>query len=573
MAARENLVIKHGTVVDGSGRPPFEADVVVRGDRIASVGRFDGTADEVIEARGKLVTPGFIDIHTHLDAQLAWDPLATPSCWHGVTSVIVGNCGVGFAPCRPADRDYLMFLMEGVEDIPQKALAAGMPWQWESFAEYLDFLARRPLGLNVGAHVAHAPLRVYAMGERGASDAAPSDTELACMRDSVQQAMMAGALGLSTGRTTMHRTPAGDPVPGTFAAWRELEAITAPLAECGAGVIQLVPLGGAGEAIDGFAQDMAWMEPLSKSTGRPVSVGLVQPRNYPAQWREALAAVARANGAGARIVPQVAPKSVGLLLGMGMLSPLFLFPAASELFDKPLDEVRERLRDAALRQRLIESFAADNGEILAGLASLDTVIPLHDLGVRAYEVRRERSITGLAEARAESPGKVILDHLLATDWRGMFLVPVYNPDLEAAGTMLADNLTLPGLGDAGAHTSQTCDASSATFILAYWVRDRGRMSIETAVRKLTFDPALLWGIRARGLIRRGWYADLNIIDLDRLDLLLPELRHEFPTGAAHLSQQARGYVATIVNGRVLMRDGAHAGPYPGRVLRNEIAGG
>jgi len=563
-----DLVVTGGIVVDGSGGTPFEADVVIAGDRIASVGRFAGRAREVIDARGCVVTPGFIDIHTHLDAQLTWDPIGQPACWHGITSVVVGNCGVGFAPCRPADRDYLMFLMEGVEDIPRKTLAAGMSWGWESFPEYLACLEQRPLGLNVGAHVTHAPLRVFAMGERGATDAPPSDEELGTMRRVVREALAAGALGFSTGRTTMHRTPAGDPVPGTLAAPRELEALAAPLAEAGCGVFQLVPYGAAGEAADGFARDFEWMVPLARAIGRPVSVGLAPPRAYPDGWRDALAAVVAANERGARIIPQVAPRSIGLLLGFGILSPLLLFPAAGDLLSASLDEVRRALGDAGLRRRLAASVDPD-GELLAGLASFDRLFPLDTPGCRAYETAPERSIAAIAARRRVPVGEVVLDLVRASDLRGLLLVALYNADLETARTLFTHPLTVPGLGDAGAHTSQTCDVGGPTFTLGYWVRERRALSLAAAVRKLTFDLAHLWGLPGRGLVRAGWYADLNVIDVDRVDLELPEIRHDLPAGAVNLSQRARGYVATIVNGAVLMRAGAHTGALPGRVLRNE----
>jgi N-acyl-D-amino-acid deacylase len=564
---RADLVLKGGTVVDGSGRAPFEADVVVEGDRITAIGRHDGTAREVIDARGKLVTPGFVDVHTHLDAQLGWDPLGAPACWHGITSVVVGNCGVGFAPCRPADREYLMFLMEGVEDIPRAAMAAGMKWNWESFGEYLSALGANGLGINAGAYVAHAPLRVYGMGERGVLDTQPTDAELEAMRAAVDEAIAAGALGVSTGRTTMHRTPAGDAVPGTFADERELRAIVEPLARRGAGVVQVVPLGAAGEAADGFDRDLPLMVALARATGRPLSVGLVQARQYPDVWRESLAQIEHATATDVQIVPQVAPRSIGLMLGMGLLSPLLLFPAAGELLSMSEDELRVRLRDAALRRRLAES-VDPSGEIMAGMATLDRVFPVNEAGAASYETDPARSIAGLAARRGVLPGEVILDELVASDLRRLFMIALYNFDMEAAGAMLSHPLSVPGLGDAGAHTSQTCDVGVPTFMLAYWVRQRRAMTIEAAVRKLTAMPASAWGLAGRGMVREGCFADLNVIDFERIDLGLPEVRHDLPTGAPNLSQRATGYVATIVNGTVLMRDGTHSGALPGRVLRN-----
>ncbi|MGH7895751.1 MAG: N-acyl-D-amino-acid deacylase family protein [Candidatus Binatia bacterium] len=566
-----DLVVRGGTVVDGSGAAAREADVVVQGDRIAAVGRYDGAAREVIDARGKLVTPGFVDVHTHLDAQLTWDPLGAPACWHGITSVVVGNCGVGFAPCKPADRDYLMFLMEGVEDIPRAAMAAGMKWTWRSFGEYLAALGTSKLGLNVGAYVGHAPLRVYAMGERGVVDTPPTDAELATMQAAVDEAIAAGALGVSTGRTTMHRTPAGDAVPGTFADEREILALAEPLGRRKAGLFQVVPYGAAGEAADGFARDLPLMVAVARATGRPLSVGLVQARQYPDEWRDSLERIERASGPGVRIVPQVAPRSIGLMLGFGgLLSPLLLFPAAGDLLGKSEDEVRAALRDAGLRQRLAESLDP-LGEIMAGMATLDRVFPLTEAGVASYETTPERSVSGIAARRGVLPGHVLLDELVASDLRRLFMIALYNFDMEAARTMLAHPMTVPGLGDAGAHTSQTCDVGVPTFMLAYWVRSRRAMTLEAAVHKLTAAAATAWGIPQRGLVREGWYADLNVIDMDRLDLRMAEVRHDLPTGATNLSQRASGFVATIVNGEVLMRDGEHTGALPGRVLRNEHA--
>jgi N-acyl-D-aspartate/D-glutamate deacylase len=562
-----DLVLKGGTVVDGSGRAPFEADVVVEGDRIVAVGRHDGSAGEVIDARGKLVTPGFVDVHTHLDAQLTWDPLGAPACWHGITSVVVGNCGVGFAPCRPADREYLMFLMEGVEDIPRAAMAAGMKWTWESFGEYLNALGANGLGINAGAYVAHAPLRVYAMGERGVVDTQPTDGELAAMRAAVDEAIAAGALGISTGRTTMHRTPAGDAVPGTFADERELRALVEPLARRGAGVVQVVPLGAAGEAADGFDRDLPLMIALARATRRPLSVGLVQARQYPDVWRESLAQVERATADDVRIIPQVAPRSIGLMLGMGLLSPLLLFPEAGDLLSVSDDELRARLKDPALRRRLAES-VDPSGEIMAGMATLDRVFPVTEAGAASYETDPARSVAGIAARRGVLPGEVILDELVASDLKRLFLIALYNFDMDAAGAMLSHPLCVPGLGDAGAHTSQTCDVGVPTFMLAYWVRRRRAMSIEAAVRKLTSMPATAWGLTGRGFVREGCFADLNVIDFERIDLGLPEVRHDLPTGAPNLSQRASGFVATIVNGTILMRDGTHTGALPGRVLRN-----
>jgi N-acyl-D-aspartate/D-glutamate deacylase len=566
-----DLVIRGGTVVDGTGAPPRQADVVIDGDRITAVGRHDGPAAEVIDAAGLLVTPGFVDIHTHLDAQITWDPLGVPSCLHGVTSVVVGNCGVGFAPCKPGDREYLMYLMEGVEDVPAAAMRAGLRWTWETFPEYLGALARQPLGLNVGAHISHAPLRIWAMGERGATDAEPTELELAAMREAVAEALRAGALGFATGRTTMHRTPSWDPVPGTFASRRELAALGGALAEEGRGVFELVPYGGAGEDARGVRREFEWMTPLARDINRPISLALIQNLAYPDGWREALALVEAAAQQGARIVPQTAVRAVGVLMGFGIaINPLALYPAAADLLALDRETAVARLRDPALRAQLLDSVREHSGEILGGMARLEHVFPLTSDGVRGYETTPDRSLVALAQAKDTTPLALMLDLIVAHEGRGFFLVPLFNPDLEAAGAMLAHPLTTIGLGDAGAHTTQTSDASYATFALAYWVRERRLLPLERMVHKLTAQLAALWNIADRGVLRPGAFADVNVIDFDRLDLRLPEVRHDLPAGAPALVQEATGYVATIVNGRVLMREGRHTGAYPGVVLRGDV---
>src|SRR5512143_1836811 len=563
-----DLVIRGGTVVDGTGTPPRTADVVIEGDRVTAIGTYDGPAREVIDAKGLLVTPGFVDIHTHLDAQITWDPIGVPSCLHGVTSVVVGNRGVGFAPCKPSDREYLMYLMEGVEDVPAAAMRAGLRWNWETFPEYLAALAQQPLGLNVGAHISHAPLRLWAMGERGATDAEPNDFELAAMREAVAEALRAGALGFATGRTTMHRTPAWDPVPGTFASRRELTALGGALAEEGRGVFELVPYGAAGEDARGVPTEFEWVTPLARDINRPISLALIQNLAYPDGWREALELVEQAAQQGARIVPQTAVRAVGILIGFGIaINPLALYPAGAEMVSLDRATAVARLRDPAVRAELLASVREHSGDILGGMARLENVFPLSEAGVRGYETTPDRNIVSLARAKGRAPLALMLDLSTAHEGRNFSLVPRFNPDPEAAGAMLAHPPTTIGLGDAGAHTTQTSDASYSTFALAYWVRERRLMPLERLLHKLTAQLAEMWGIADRGVLRPGAFADVNVIDFDRLDLRLPEVRHDMPTGAAALVQDATGYVATVVNGQVLMREGKHKGAFPGVVLR------
>src|SRR5262245_14136276 len=567
-----DLVIRGGFVVDGSGRPGYEADVVVTGERIAAVGRYDGPAGEVIDARGMLVTPGFIDIHTHLDAQITWDPLGAPSCFHGVTSVVMGNCGVGFAPCRPADRDYLMFLMEGVEDVPRAAMAAGIPWGWESFGEYTRYLDSIPLGLNVGAQVGHCALRIHAMGERGATEERAGADDLIAMQALLREAMAGGALGVSTSRTTGHKTPAGDAVPGTFADPAEMQALAAVLAECNTGVFELAPYGAVGEAAGGAMGELAWMEAVAPASRRPVMFGLVQNQNHPDDWRAILAAVDEIRGRGADVIPQVSVRGVGILLCAETLSPLLVFPAAGDYLHLSREELLAALQTPDVRRALCDSLDASEGKILAGYGHIDTVFEWRDEGELSYETARENGIAAAAERAGRHPGELLIDRMVARGLEGFFYIPIFNQSLDAVQAMLTHRASVIGLGDAGAHAGQICDASVPTFTLAYWVRRRRVLALEEAVKRLTLDPALLYGIRDRGLVRRGWAADLNVIDFARLGVREPEVRHDFPTGARHLSQRADGYLATIVNGRVVMRGGEHTGALPGRLIRNEAVG-
>jgi N-acyl-D-amino-acid deacylase len=422
----------------------------------------------------------------------------------------------------------------------------------------------------VGAHLSHAPLRIYVMGERGATNTPATEAELQLMQQHVRAAMQAGALGFDTGRTTVHRTPTWDPVPGTFADRRELSAIAAALTDSGTGVLELIPYGGAGEDPRGFEKEFEWMEPVARECGRPFSVSLIQNLRYPDVWREVIERAAAANQRGARIIPQVAVRSVGVLLGFGCaLSPLSLFPAAFEFLGKPLDEQRVLLRDPAVQARLSASIAETTGDILGGMARIENIFPLEDTGVRTYETTPDRSVVAIGKRLGKHPLQVMLDLIVEHDLRNFFIVPLFNHDLEAAGAMLSHPLTTVGLGDSGAHTSQTSDSGFPTFMLAYWVRQRKLLSIERAVKKLTSDLARQWGLHGRGAIRAGAYADINVIDLNSLDLRLPEVRNDLPTGAPHLHQGARGFSATVVNGRVLMRDGEHTGALPGVVLRNE----
>jgi len=569
---KPDLVIRGGLVVDGSGRPPFEADVAVAADRIVGVGRYDGAAGEVIDAKGAVVTPGFVDVHTHLDAQITWDPLGAPATWHGVTSVVMGNCGVGFAPCKPEDRDFLMYLMEGVEDVPAPAMKAGVEWKWESFSEYTRHLATLPLGPNVGAHVGHCALRVHAMGARGVRDEPATAADIAAMQELLRDAMRGGALGVSTSRTTAHMTPKQEPIPGTFAQRDELLGLGDVLGEFNAGVFELAPHGVTGEEPNGVERELEWMEEVSRRSGRPVMFGYTQNQAHPDAWRSVVEHTVAAQKRGAGVVLQAAVRGIGLLLNSQTLSPLLALPAGLEYAGLPVADQLAALRQPEIRKKLAASVDEADGKILGGYARMETVFVWQDQGVLSYETTPEMSIAAMAARRGVHPAEAMIDLMLERGLEGFFYVPVFNQDLDVVEALLRAPGSMIGLGDAGAHVGQTCDAGVASFLLAYWVGHRRAFGLAEAVKRLTLDPALLYGIHGRGLVQRGWYADLNVIDLERLAVHEPEVLDDFPTGARHLVQRADGYRATIVNGAVLMRDGAHtAGCHPGRVLRNEAA--
>ena len=576
-----DLVIRGGTVVDGSGDPPRRADVAVDAGRIVAVGEVRAPARETIDARRLLVTPGFVDVHTHYDGQATWDADLAPSSWHGVTTVVFGNCGVGFAPARPDRRAWLIGLMEGVEDIPAAALSAGIRWHWETFPEYLDALARMPRAIDVGAQVPHGALRAYVMGERGAANEPATPEDIATMARLVRDALAAGALGFTTSRTIGHRGGDGRPVPGTFAGEEELFGIGNALAAVGRGVFEVAEAGTGGRAAgdpDGAAEaEVAWMARLSAAIRRPVSFLVMQSEEDPDGWRRLLALADAAAGEGADLVPQVAARPFGMLAGhQSRVNPFADRPTYRELAPLPLAERVVRLRDPAVRRRILAERPADEPEpgtlaALLGPAMYARLFPLGD--PPDYEPPAERSVAAVAARAGRSPEDVLYDLMLEHDGRALLFYPVLNYagcTAEPIREMILHPRSVLGLGDGGAHCGIVCDASMTTFMLTHWVRDRRRgprIPLETAVRALTHDPARLYGLDDRGLVRPGLKADLNVIDLDRLRLHLPEMAFDLPAGARRLLQRADGYVATLVGGEAVMRDGAPTGRLPGQLVR------
>jgi N-acyl-D-aspartate/D-glutamate deacylase len=569
-----DLVIRGGTVVDGTGAAARTADVTVDRGRITGVGSFaDEPATRTVDADGLLVTPGWVDIHTHYDGQATWDEVLAPSSWHGVTTVVTGNCGVGFAPARPDRHEWLIGLMEGVEDIPGTALAEGMQWEWETFPEYLDALGQRKWTMDVGTQIAHGAVRSYVMGERGARNEPATPEDIEAMKQVVKEAIAAGALGFSTSRTVAHLAIDGEPVPGTYAAEDELFGIGSALGELGSGVFELAPAGAAGEDIINPRKEVDWMRRLSSAIRRPVTFALVQVDDAPTLWRELMAESLRAVDEGADLWPQVAGRGFGLLSGHFTTYSLFdQIPAYQELKAKGLspDELVDALRSDGVR-RAIEEWVPDP----ATAARMDQAFATtYALGSPPeYEPGPERSLTGMAAASGRKALSVAYDAMLEEDGRGLLYVPILNysdGDLEPAREMLLHPRSAAGLGDGGAHCGIICDASQPTFMLTHWTRDRSRgerLPLEWMVKKQSHDTARLYGLTDRGTVEVGAVADLNLIDYDRLQMGNPTVVTDLPAGGSRLLQGATGYVETIKSGVTTFADGEETGARPGALLR------
>jgi len=568
-----DLVVRGGTLVDGTGAEGRTADVAVDDGRITEVGRLDGTrATRTIDADGLLVTPGFVDIHTHYDGQVTWDPLLTPSCWHGVTSLVMGNCGVGFAPVRPGSEDWLIQLMEGVEDIPGTALAEGITWGWETFPEYLDVLERTPRAIDVGTQVPHGAVRAYVMGDRGARNEPATPEDIAAMAAIVKEGIAAGALGFSTSRTIMHRAVDGEPVPGTFAAEDELFGIGRALGELGAGVFELAPAGVMGEDLVAPEREVDWMRRLSLAMRRPVSFILEQNNVVPEQWRDLLKRTEDANAEGADLRPQVPGRPLNMLVGFQTFHPFVWRPTYKRLADVPLRERVAELRKPEVRAAILSEESVDAGPIAQYVvASLDRIFPMGE--PPNYEPDPATSVSAMASREGRPQEEVLYDIMLRHDGREllMFALLGYSyGNLDDMREMLVHPMSALGLSDGGAHCGVICDASMPTSVLTHWARDRERgekLPLPVAVSKITRDTARLYGLGDRGIVAPGFKGDLNVIDFDRLNLRLPEMVFDLPGGARRLIQQADGYVATIVSGEVTMDHGNDTGARPGRVLR------
>jgi N-acyl-D-aspartate/D-glutamate deacylase len=556
-----DIVIKNGLVVDGTGREPVRADVAVQGERIAAVGTITEAAKRTIDAEGHIVTPGFVDLHTHLDAQIFWDPIASSSCWHGVTSVVMGNCGVTFAPCKPQDREYLAHLMESVEDIPAATIMAGMPWQWETYGEYLKALDGLPKGVNVGGLVGHCAVRYWVMGPKSLENGPASPDEIARMHDIVEEAIAGGALGFSTSRTILHRTPEGQPVPGTFAELDELMGICRALGKLRCGVVEAAPGIDSGSSAD-LQREVRWMTDVSLETGRPVTFGLAQSRPYPTMYSQLLASIRESASRGAKIYAQSTARGIGVLFGFANRTPFDRAPSWRVLRTLTLEEKVARLRNPEYRATMIREALADPPPI-----EFDQIFLLPEEEAR-YDHRAEESLAAHGERLGVSPAEAFIVLSMQREGKALFNYPFLNQSFDAVEDMLDHPQVVIGLGDSGAHVGQIMDSSLPTYFLRYWVNERRHFTLEQAIRKLTHDPARLFGIEDRGLVREGLYADLNVIDIDRLQLPPPTFVQDLPAGAGRYVQRSSGYKLTLVNGQPFMEGTQHTGALAGRVLRS-----
>ena len=581
-----DLVITNGMLVDGTGAPAARADVGVRDGRVVAVGGDVGAAKRTIDAEGAIVTPGFVDIHTHYDGQATWDEELLPSLAHGVTTAVLGNCGVGFAPVRPRDRDRVIQLMEGVEDIPGTALHEGIRWGWETFAEYMDFLDRMPHAMNLALQVTHDPLRVYAMGDRAIAGEAATDADIATMRAMLREALEAGAVGFSTGRSDNHRDAAGRETPAAEASVSELVGLAKAFEGLGRGVLQAVSDFDLKSGPEAFDREMDVLVAMARAAGRPLSTSLLERIEASDQWRRILARLEAAHAEGLAVRAQVAPRGIGVILGLdATFHPFMGFPSYKAVSHLPLAARVAELAKPEVKQRLLaeksERVAGDGSSIppLADqlLANIDFVaMKLFRLGnVPNYEPTKDDSLFAEAMRTGRSVLDVVYDALLEDEGRSLLYFPIYNygpGSLATIGEMLTHPLAMMGLSDGGAHVGTICDASFPTFILSTWARDKRLFSVEEAVRRLTSEPARWMGFAGRGVIEPGAVADLNVIDVASLALGKPRLVRDLPAGGKRFVQDAKGYRATIVAGEAVRVDGATTGARPGRVLRGGAAG-
>lgn len=567
MTAEYDLVIRGGTIADGSGGDLIEGDIAVSENKISAIGTITGAGRQEIDASGRIVTPGFVDVHTHYDGQCIWAEELSPSSSHGVTTAVMGNCGVGFAPCRKEDHELLINVMEGVEDIPGVVMADGLPWNWETFAEYLDVVDKGKRDIDVAAYLPHSPLRVYAMGERGATREPANDDDLALMRKLSREAIEAGAIGFATSRLSIHKTADGGSIPTFEADIAELEAICGGMSDTGRGTFQVVL-----DAFVGWDKEYTVIERVIENTGRPATFTLASGNDAPPRWRRVLEMIEATRAKGGEATAQVMPRPIGLIAGLELtVHPFILCPSWAKIADLSIPEQVQAMRDPELRQALITEDFEDGHPFNELARDWNWLFPLDD--PPDYAPPREMSMAGQAAAKGCTPQEIAYDRLLETGGKGLFLAALGNYEnakLDSAHEMLSHPYCIPALGDGGAHYGAICDASYSTFLLKQFVaKPNGlRFELPQAVHMLSRKAAQTVGMHDRGLLQPGMKADINVIDLDRLELHLPEIVRDLPAGGQRLHQRATGYDATIVSGEIIRRFDQSTGTRPGKLVRS-----
>jgi N-acyl-D-aspartate/D-glutamate deacylase len=567
-----DLIIKNGTVYDGTGDKPFVADIAIKGRKIEAIGELEEVSKQTINAEGKIVAPGFVDIHTHYDGQVTWDPYLRPSTYHGVTTVVMGNCGVGFSPCKPEERDWLISLMEGVEDIPGTALHEGINWQWESFPEYLDILENKPLAIDVGTQIPHGAVRAYVMGQRGINREEATQEEIDRMSQLVKEAIQAGAFGFSTSRTEKHRDSSGALTPSITAHKNELVSIANSIGELNSGVLQ-----GISDFYD-FESEFDIFKEMSQSSGRPISITVEQMDQRPDWWRQLLDGIEAAQNKGINMYGQVPPRATGINMGLEVtLNPFTFYPSFYDLSKKSLEEKVATMRDPKFKKKLLSEQPVSIGNPLVEeiTQSFNKMFRLGDPA--NYEPDPDSSFKAIAKKQNISPQEVAYDCLLEKEGKALIYHPLFNylpGNLDFVEKMLNHPYSISGLGDAGAHCGAISDASFPTTLIQHWGRDRTRgkkIPLEKLISMQTLETSRLLGISDRGVLKEGYKADINVIDFDNLTLHEPEVLHDLPAGGRRLVQKASGYEYTIVSGQIAFKNGEATGALNGRLIRNQIS--
>ena len=567
-----DLIIKNGIIYDGTGDKPFIADIAIKGRKIEAIGELDEVSKQTINAEGKVVAPGFVDIHTHYDGQVTWDPYLRPSTYHGVTTVVMGNCGVGFSPCKPEERDWLISLMEGVEDIPGTALHEGINWQWESFPEYLDILENKPLAIDVGTQIPHGAVRAYVMGQRGINREEATQEEIDRMSQLVKEAIQAGAFGFSTSRTEKHRDSSGALTPSITAHKNELVSIANSIGELNSGVLQ-----GISDFYD-FESEFDIFKEMSQSSGRPISITVEQMDQRPDWWHQLLDGIEAAQNKGINMYGQVPPRATGINMGLEVtLNPFTFYPSFYDLSKKSLEEKVATMRDPKFKKKVLSEQPVSIGNPLVEeiTQSFNKMFRLGDPA--NYEPDPDSSFEAIAKKQNISPQEVAYDCLLEKEGKALIYHPLFNylpGNLDFVEKMLNHPYSISGLGDAGAHCGAISDASFPTTLIQHWGRDRTRgkkIPLEKLISMQTLETSRLLGISDRGVLKEGYKADINVIDFDNLTLHEPEVLHDLPAGGRRLVQKASGYEYTIVSGQIAFENGEATGALNGRLIRNQIS--